>query len=63
MVWQKSDAAERLEETRGAAGREGPRIVARRGVEVAVFVSAPQGKDSRTKLQKSTSAAHSQEKH
>ena len=63
MVWRDSDAAKRFEEFLGATGKEGPQIVARRGVEVAVFVSAQEWKDLIAKTQKSTVASVSQEKH
>jgi antitoxin Phd len=63
MVWQESDAAQRFEEFLDAAGNEGPQIVTRRGVEVAVFVSAQEWKDLKAKSQKSTLTSDSQEKH
>jgi prevent-host-death family protein len=63
MVWQESDAAEKFEEFLDAAGKEGPQVVARCGVEVAVLVSAKEWKDLNAKSQKSTLASSSQEKH
>jgi len=39
MVWQECDAAERFDEFYNAAMNEGPQIVARGGIEVAVLAS------------------------
>jgi antitoxin Phd len=63
MVWQESEAAERFDEFLAAADKQGPQILTRRGVEVAVLVSAPEWKDLKAKSQESTLASDSLEKH
>ena len=62
MVWQECDAAERFEELLDVTVNEGPQTVARRGVEVAIFVSFKEWKDLNAESQKCTRTIDSQEK-
>ena len=62
MVWQECDAAERFEELLDVTVNEGPQTVARRGIEVAIFVSFKEWKDLNAESQKCTGTIDSQEK-
>jgi prevent-host-death family protein len=63
MIWLESDAAERFKEFLNATSMEGPQIVARHGVEVAVFLSAREWRDLNAQTQRSTLGTGSQEEH